>query len=117
MARVVNLNRALEELKKNGFLVIGLSGDAKLSITKFDEQSPVVVVVGSEDKGISLITRRLCDQLVRIPLKGVTTSRNASVATSIFLYEVARSRWMRTISGQDPSPRLLKPQISSEKIN
>ena len=65
---------------------------------------------------ISLITRRLCDQLVRIPLKGVTTSLNASVATSIFLYEVARSKWMRSISGQAPSPRLLKPQISSEKI-
>ena len=114
VARVVNLNRSLEKLKDEGYTVLGLAeeGSSTLSDVKF--QGPLVVVVGSEDKGISLITRRLCDQLVRIPLKGVTTSLNASVATSIFLYEVARSRWMRSISGQDPSPRLLKPQISPE---
>ena len=116
VARVVNLNRSLEKLKEEGYSVLGLAeeGDSTLSEIKF--QGPLVVVVGSEDKGISLITRRLCDQLVRIPLKGVTTSLNASVATSIFLYEVARCRWMRSISGQDPSPILLKPQIST-KIN
>ena len=114
VARVVNLNRSLEKLKDEGYSVVGLAeeGDSTLSEIKF--KGPLVVVVGSEDKGISLITRRLCDQLVRIPLKGVTTSLNASVATSIFLYEVARCRWMRSISGQDPSPRLLKPKISSE---
>ena len=114
VARVVNLNRSLEKLKEEGYSVLGLAeeGDSTLSEIKF--QGPLVVVVGSEDKGISLITRRLCDQLVRIPLKGVTTSLNASVATSIFLYEVARCRWMRSISGQDPSPRLLKPQISTQ---
>ena len=114
VARVVNLNRSLEKLKDEGYTVLGLAeeGSSTLSDVKF--QGPLVVVVGSEDKGISLITRRLCDQLVRIPLKGVTTSLNASVATSIFLYEVARSRWMRSISGQDPSPRLLKPQILPE---
>ena len=117
VARVVNLNRSLEKLKDEGYSVVGLAeeGDSTLSEIKF--KGPLVVVVGSEDKGISLITRRLCDQLVRIPLKGVTTSLNASVATSIFLYEVARSRWMRSISGQDPSPRLLKPKISSENKN
>ena len=117
VARVVNLNRALEKLKDEGYMVVGLAeeGPSTLSENKF--QGPLVVVVGSEDKGISLITRRLCDQLVRIPLKGVTTSLNASVATSIFLYEVARCRWMRSISGHDPSPRLLKPQISSEINN
>ncbi len=114
VARVVNLNRSLEKLKDEGYSVIGLAeeGDSTLSEIRF--KGPLVVVVGSEDKGISLITRRLCDQLVRIPLKGVTTSLNASVATSIFLYEVARCGWMRSLSGQDPSPRLLKPKISSE---
>ena len=117
VARVVNLNRSLEKLKDEGYTVVGLAEEGSSTLSEIKFQGPLVVVVGSEDKGISLITRRLCDQLVRIPLKGVTTSLNASVATSIFLYEVARSKWMRSISGQDPSPRLLKPQISSEKIN
>jgi len=114
VARVVNLNRSLEKLKDKGYTVVGLAEEGSSTLSEIKFQGPLVVVVGSEDKGISLITRRLCDQLVRIPLKGVTTSLNASVATSIFLYEVARCRWMRSISGQDPSPRLLKPHISSE---
>ncbi len=117
VARVVNLNRSLEKLKDEGYTVIGLAEEGPSTLSEIKFHGPLVVVVGSEDKGISLITRRLCDQLVRIPLKGVTTSLNASVATSIFLYEVARSRWMRSISGQDPSPRLLKPQISTETNN
>ena len=114
VARVINLNRSLEKLKDEGYSVVGLAEEGPSTLSEIKFQGPLVVVVGSEDKGISLITRRLCDQLVRIPLKGVTTSLNASVATSIFLYEVARCRWMRGISGQDPSPRLFKPQISSE---
>ena len=117
VARVVNLNRSLEKLKNEGYTVLGLAEEGPSTLSEIKFQGPLVVVVGSEDKGISLITRRLCDQLVRIPLKGVTTSLNASVATSIFLYEVARCRWMRSISGQAPSPRLLKPQISIENSN
>ncbi len=117
VARVVNLNRSLEKLKNEGYTVVGLAEEGPSTLSEVEFKGPLVVVVGSEDKGISLITRRLCDQLVRIPLKGVTTSLNASVATSIFLYEVARSRWMRSISGQDPSPRLLKPKISNENNN
>ncbi len=117
VARVVNLNRSLEKLKDEGYTVVGLAEEGPSTLSEIKYQGPLVVVVGSEDKGISLITRRLCDHLVRIPLKGVTTSLNASVATSIFLYEVARSRWMRSLSGQDPSPRLQKPQISIENNN
>ena len=117
VARVVNLNRSLEKLKDEGYIIVGLAEEGSSTLSEIKLEGPLVVVVGSEDKGISLITRRLCDQLVRIPLKGITTSLNASVATSIFLYEVARSRWMRSISGQDPSPRLLKPKISTENNN
>ena len=69
VSRVVNLNRSLEELKAKGFLVIGLSGDGQLSISKFNEKTPLVVVVGAEDKGISLLTQKKCDFLLRIPLK------------------------------------------------
>ncbi len=86
VSRVVNLNRALEVLKKNGFLVVGLSGDGQLSISNFLEKAPMVVVVGSEDKGISLLTQKKCDSLLSIPLKGKTSSLNASVAAAISLF-------------------------------
>ena len=86
VSRVVNLNRALEELKKNGFLVVGLTGDGQLSISNFLEKAPLVVIVGSEDKGISLITQKKCDFLLSIPLKGKTSSLNASVAAAISLF-------------------------------
>ena len=88
VSRVVNLNRALEELKKNGFLIIGLSGDGQLSISKFNEKSPLVVIIGAEDKGISLLTQKKCDFLLSIPLKGKTSSLNASVAAAISLFHL-----------------------------
>ena len=88
VSRVVNLNRALEQLKKNGFLIIGLTGDAPLSILKFQDKTPLVVIVGSEDKGISLLTQKKCDYLLRIPLKGKTSSLNASVAAAISIFHL-----------------------------
>jgi len=88
VSRVVNLNRALDELKKKGFLVVGLSGDGQISISNFQEKAPLVVVVGSEDKGISLLTQKKCDFLLSIPLKGKTSSLNASVAAAISLFHL-----------------------------
>jgi len=88
VSRVVNLNRALDELKKNGFLIVGLSGDGQLSISKFLEKGPLVVIVGSENKGISLLTQKKCDFLLSIPLKGKTSSLNASVAAAISLFQL-----------------------------
>ncbi len=90
VSRVVNLNRALEELKKNGFLIVGLSGDGQLSISNFLEKAPLVVIVGSEDKGISLLTQKKCDYLLSIPLKGKTSSLNASVAAAISLFHLSK---------------------------
>ena len=88
VSRVVNLNRALEELKRNGFLVVGLSGDGQISISNFQEKAPLVVVVGSEDKGISLLTQKKCDFILSISLKGKTPSLNASVAAAISLFNL-----------------------------
>jgi len=88
VSRVVNLKRALEELKKNGFMVIGLSGDGQISISNFHEKTPLVVIVGAEDKGISLLTQKKCDHLLKIPLKGKTSSLNASVAAAISLFHL-----------------------------
>jgi len=88
VSRVVNLNKALGELKKNGFIIIGLSGDCQFSISKFNEKTPLVVIVGAEDKGISLLTQKKCDYLLKIPLKGKTSSLNASVAAAISLFHL-----------------------------
>ena len=88
VSRVVNLNRTLEVLKQNGFLVIGLSGEGQFSISNFHEKTPLVVIVGSEDKGISLITQKKCDYILKIPLKGKTSSLNASVAAAISLFHL-----------------------------
>ena len=88
VSRVVNLNRALDTLKKNGFLIAGLSGEGQLSISNFLEKAPLVVIVGSEDKGISLLTQKKCDFLLSIPLKGKTSSLNASVAAAISLFHL-----------------------------
>ena len=90
VSRVVNLNRALEELKKSGFLVIGLSGEGQLPISNFNDKAPLVVIVGSEDKGISLLTQKKCDFLLKIPLKGKTSSLNASVAAAISLFHLTK---------------------------
>jgi len=88
VSRVVNLNRAIEEFKKNGFVAVGLSGDGQLPISNFKEKQPLVVIVGAEDKGISLLTQKKCDFLLKIPLKGKTSSLNASVASAIALFHL-----------------------------
>jgi len=116
VAKVVNLNRSLEELKSAGYRVIGLAEEGSETLPEVDLQGPLVVVAGSEGKGISLVTRRHCDHLVRIPLRGVTPSLNASVATAVFLYEVARSGWMKGLTGQDPSPRMVRAKCASASI-
>ena len=85
VTRVVNLNRSLQSLKDEGFLIIGLTEKANIKLSEFNEDGPLVIVVGSENKGISLITQKYCDYLLKIPLKGKTTSLNASVAASIFI--------------------------------
>ena len=69
-------------------------------------------MTGSESQGLSLLTRRHCDHLVRIPLRGVTPSLNASVATALCVYEVARRGWMKDIHGQAPSPPMTRPKTA-----
>ena len=91
VSRVINLNRAIDELKNNGFLILGLSGDGKVPISEFDKKLPCVVVVGAENKGISLLTQKKCDYLLKIPLKGKTSSLNASVAAAISLFYLSQS--------------------------
>ena len=111
VARVVNLNRSLETLKDEGYRVIGLAEEGNVSLEEVDLEGPLVIVTGSEGDGLAMLTRRNCDQLVRIPLRGATPSLNASVATALLLYEIARRGWMRGLKGTSPAPRLVRPSL------
>jgi len=116
VARVVNLNRALDTLKREGYRVVGLAGEGTLSLEEADLDGPLVIVTGSESDGLSMLTRRNCDQLVRIPLRGATPSLNASVATALLLYEVARRGWMKGLKGSQPAPRIVRPQLPAPAL-
>ena len=91
VSRVVNLNRAIDQLKKKGFIIIGLSGDGQVPISEFKEKAPFLVIVGAENKGISLLVQKKCDYLLSIPLKGKTSSLNASVAAAISLCYISNN--------------------------
>ena len=116
VARVVNLNRSLETLKQEGYRVIGLAEEGSVTLEEANLDGPLVVVTGSEGDGLSLLTRRNCDQLVRIPLRGATPSLNASVATALLLYEIARRGWMAGLQGNAPAPRLVRPAMASTPL-
>jgi 23S rRNA (guanosine2251-2'-O)-methyltransferase len=93
VAKCTNLTRALEEFKKAGFFVLGLDmdGDVELpDLTLADE--PIVIVTGSEGKGLSRLVSETCDQVVSIPMSSAVESLNAGLATGVALYEVARRR-------------------------
>lgn len=93
VARVVNLGRALEELKAAGFWIYGTAANASQPLQSMKFTGPIALVVGGEGDGLSLLIQRSCDELVSIPLRGNTPSLNVSVATGMTLYEIYRQRW------------------------
>lgn len=93
VARATNLVRALGELKKAGCFVVGLDAGGTTAIGDLElATEPLVVVAGSEGKGLSRLVREACDVVASIPIGSDTESLNAAVATGISLYEVARLR-------------------------
>ena len=92
VSRVVNLSRALGEIKAAGVWTIGLDGDAVQNYTDVDLTGPIALVIGSEGDGMSRIVREKCDFLASLPLKGQIESLNASVTAGIMLYEALRQR-------------------------
>lgn len=90
--RVVNLGRVLDDFKKKGFWIIGAAGEGSESIYHFDWKRDVVLVLGSEDKGLSQAVRNRCDQLVCIPTSDRVESLNVSIAGGVILSEIARQR-------------------------
>jgi 23S rRNA (guanosine2251-2'-O)-methyltransferase len=92
VARIINLSRALDILTEAGFWIIGAAGESAESIYTFDWQRDIVLVLGSEDKGLSHMTRNKCHQVVGIPASGNAESLNVSVACGVILSEIVRQR-------------------------
>lgn len=92
ITQVNNLANALEELKQNGFWIVGSFLEGAKDYTEVDYKMPVALVVGNEEKGIRKLTADKCDFLVRIPMQGKIQSLNVSVATGILLFEILRQR-------------------------
>jgi 23S rRNA (guanosine2251-2'-O)-methyltransferase len=92
VARATNLNRTLKDWADRGLQLVGLDADGDTIVDDLDGAGPIVVVVGSEGKGLSRLVRQSCDSVVSIPMSGPTESLNASVAAGVVLAEIARQR-------------------------
>ena len=89
---VTNLARTLNELKERNIWCIGTSDDAPKTVYQVDLKGPVALVLGAEGDGMRQLTRKTCDELVSIPMKGAVESLNVSVASGVCLYEALRQR-------------------------
>jgi 23S rRNA (guanosine2251-2'-O)-methyltransferase len=101
IADVVNIARALEELKRAGVWTVGLDAGAKMAYYEWDLTLPTAVVVGAEGHGLRRLVRERCDQVVGIPMLGHVGSLNVSVAAAVVLYEAVRQRRSRS-RGRQP---------------
>ena len=92
VVQVVNLNRAIEKLKKAGLWFVGTDASESSDYRAVDMTMPVCVVIGSEGRGISRLVKEACDFKVHLPMVGKITSLNASVAAALLMYEVYNQR-------------------------
>ncbi|WP_059105420.1 23S rRNA (guanosine(2251)-2'-O)-methyltransferase RlmB [Shouchella shacheensis] len=92
VVRVTNLARTMDELKGRGVWFAGTDAEASDDYSKASFDLPLGLVIGSEGKGMSRLTKEKCDFLLSIPMRGNVTSLNASVAASLLMYEVYRKR-------------------------
>ncbi len=102
VADVVNIARAIEELKERNVWVVGLAGDAAQPYESVDWTAPSAIVLGAEGSGLRRLVRESCDLLVSIPMAGHVESLNVSVAAGVVLFEAARQR--RHASSSRPRP-------------
>jgi 23S rRNA (guanosine2251-2'-O)-methyltransferase len=114
IARVVNLVRALEDLKRQNLWIIGLDERGASDYDNFDFTGDCVLVLGREGAGLHDLVRRTCDHLLRIPMAGGVSSLNVSAAGAVVLYEAARqrrnaARGARSVGGSVASPSSATP--------
>ena len=96
IVKVTNLVKSLEKLKELGFWVVGLAPEAEQPIYRINLSGPIVLVVGSEGKGMGRLVSKNCDFLASIPSLGKTDSLNVSVALGIGLFEIVRQRNLKS---------------------
>ena len=99
VATVVNIARAVEELKEAGVWTVGLAGDAAERYDAVDLTVPTAIVLGAEGSGLRRLVRERCDRLVSIPMRGAVSSLNVSVAAGVTLFEAIRQRWHERLDG------------------
>ncbi len=92
VSQVTNLVQTVDRLKKEGFWVVGADASGDQIYTDIDYNMPICLVIGGEGRGISQLLLKNCDFVAKLPMAGHVNSLNASVATSIFLYEIFRQR-------------------------
>ncbi len=114
IARVVNLVRALEELKRHNLWIAGLDERGETDYDQFDFTGDLVVVLGREGAGLHDLVRRTCDHLLRIPMAGGVSSLNVSAAGAVVLYEAARQR---RANRSVPDPVAKEPAKGWERAN
>jgi 23S rRNA (guanosine2251-2'-O)-methyltransferase len=95
IATVVNIARALEELKQAGIWTLGLDASAEMAYYDWDFTLPTALVVGAEGRGLRRLVRERCDQVASIPMRGHVGSLNVSAAAAIVLFEAVRQRRSR----------------------
>jgi 23S rRNA (guanosine2251-2'-O)-methyltransferase len=92
ISRIVNLCRALDQLRKKGYWVIGTSERGSESIYQVDWKKSLVLILGNEQRGLSQSVRKCCDQIVKVPSFGNVESLNVGVAGGVILSEICRQR-------------------------
>ena len=92
VAEVVNIARAVEELKDAGVWTVGLAGESTTSYEAIDLTLPTALILGAEGSGLRRLVRERCDHLASIPMRGHVSSLNVSVAAGIVLFEAVRQR-------------------------
>jgi 23S rRNA (guanosine2251-2'-O)-methyltransferase len=104
IARVVNLVRALEELKRRNLWIIGLDERGQTDYDQFDLTGDCVLVLGREGAGLHDLVRRSCDHLLRIPMSGGVSSLNVSAAGAVVLFEAFRQRRLAARQAEGARP-------------
>jgi len=105
VTRVVNIARAMDELKKSGVWLVGIDMAGPDAYTAIDYTAPTAIIIGGEGGGLGHLVRQRCDILVHIPMRGKITSLNASVAAGVVLYEALRQRTGADLARPSRRPR------------
>lgn len=93
VVRVTNITDTIRELKERHVWIVGTDANGDEDYRQLDGQTPIALVMGNEGRGISRLVKKSCDWTVQLPMKGHVSSLNASVASSLLLYEIYRKRY------------------------